>query len=76
MHEFYKSPQVFPLIGLSHHNTIVVSPACKVKKAKSIFVYKRDLRQSRKEAMGRFWSTMVHDLCSNTNLQSYDEQVL
>ena len=63
MHEFYKSPQVFPLIGLSDHNTIVVSPACKVKKAKSIFVYKRDLRQSRKEAMGRFlmsiqWSTI------------------
>ena len=63
MHEFYKSPQVFPPIGLSDHNTIVVSPACKVKKAKSIFVYKRDLRQSWKEAMGRFlmsiqWSTI------------------
>ena len=63
MHEFYKSPQVFPPIGLSDHNTIIVSPACKVKKAKSIFVYKRDLRQSWKEAMGRFlmsiqWSTI------------------
>ena len=63
MHEFYKSPQIFPPIGLSDHNSIVVSPARKVKKAKSIFVYKRDLRQSRKEAMGRFlvsiqWSTI------------------
>ena len=54
MHEFYKSPQIFPPIGLSDHSTIVVSPACKVKKAKSIFVYKRDLRQSRKETMERF----------------------
>ena len=46
MHEFYKSPQILPLIGLSDHSTVVVSPAHIVKKAKPTFVYKRDLRQS------------------------------
>ena len=54
MDEFYKSPQILPPIGLSDHNTVVVSSAHIVKKAKPTFVYKRDLRESKKDAMGRF----------------------
>ena len=59
MHEFYKSPQILPPIGLSDHNTVVVSPTHIVKKAKPTFVYKRDLRQSKKDAMGRFLQSIL-----------------
>ena len=59
MHESYKSPQILPPIGLSDHNTVVVSPTHIVKKAKPTFVYKRDLRQSKKDAMGRFLQSIL-----------------
>ena len=74
MHEFYKSPQVFPPIGLSDHNTIVVSPACKVKKSKIYICVQTGPSSKPERSNGEIFNvnSMVHDLCSNTKLQSYN----
>ena len=58
LHDFYDDPRHFPPFGLSDHNTIAAQPRTRVSSRSAKYVFKRDMRASRKAEMGRFLSSM------------------
>ena len=58
LHDFYDDPRHFPPFGLSDHNTIAAEPRTRVSSRSTKYVFKRDMRASRKAEMGRFLSGM------------------
>ena len=58
LHDFYDDPRHFPPFGLSDHNTIAAEPRTRVSSRSIKYVFKRDMRASRKAEMGRFLSSM------------------
>ena len=58
LHDFYDDPRHFPPFGLSDHNTIAAEPRTRVSSSSTKYVFKRDMRASRKAEMGRFLSSM------------------
>ena len=63
LYEYYSEPKAFPPFGSSDHATVLVSPKNREKSVNSTkYVFKRDMRASRKAELGRYLSTMDWDL--------------
>ena len=70
MHKFYDvlPATVFPPVGLSDHNVIMVEPKGKTSSEmpNRKIVIKRDIRQSRKKELGRYLSTFDRQLIDSS----------
>ena len=64
MHKYYKEPRLFPPFGVSDHNTDTAEGSVRDSCRSTIFVSKRDKRESRKAQLGRYlgelnWPTLL-----------------
>lgn len=80
--DYYDTPQSLPPLGLSHHNTIMVSPKERTVKSNSRSIaYKRDSRPSCKAAMGRYlcsldWPLLFNSLETCEDLTNVFQEVI